>query len=113
MKNNKKKGKGRFLCLLLALLMIFCDVPFAGSAGTLGTAEVKADTLQNGDAVTIRFKDPTGKKYYEDLQIDTSIGETVTLPVRKGYRWKLSGKFRFNGGSKLHSQANITGRLIV
>ena len=101
MKNNKQKSKGRFLCLLLALLMVFIDIPFTGSAGNLGAAEVKADTLQDGDAVTIRFKDPTGRKYYEDLQIDTSIGETVTLPARKGYRWKLSGKFRFNGASKL------------
>ena len=106
MKNNKQKSKGRFLCLLLALLMVFGDLPFAGSAGTLGAAEVKADTLQDGDAVTIRFKDPTGRKYYEDLQIDTSIGETVTLPARKGYRWKLSGKFRFNGASKLTLSAD-------
>ena len=74
MKNNKQKSKGRFLCLLLALLMVFIDIPFTGSAGNLGAAEVKADTLQDGDAVTIRFKDPTGRKYYEDLQIDTSIG---------------------------------------
>ena len=106
MKNNKQKSKGRFLCLLLALLMVFIDIPFTGSAGNLGAAEVKADTLQDGDAVTIRFKDPTGRKYYEDLQIDTSIGETVTLPARKGYRWKLSGKFRFNGASKLTLSAD-------
>ena len=91
MKNNKQKSKGRFLCLLLALLMVFIDIPFTGSAGNLGAAEVKADTLQDGDAVTIRFKDPTGRKYYEDLQIDTSIGETVTLPARKGYRWMQHG----------------------
>ena len=65
MKNNKQKSKGRFLCLLLALLMVFIDIPFTGSAGNLGAAEVKADTLQVGDAVTIRFKDPTGRKYYE------------------------------------------------
>ena len=60
--NNKQKSKGRFLCLLLALLMVFIDIPFTGSAGNLGAAEVKADTLQDGDAVTIRFKDPTGGK---------------------------------------------------
>ena len=35
MKNNKQKSKGRFLCLLLALLMVFIDIPFTGSAGNL------------------------------------------------------------------------------
>lgn len=48
-----------------------------------------------GDPVVIRFADNTGKSYYEDLEIETKVGETIQIPGvpefedAEGSGWKL------------------------
>lgn len=51
--------------------------------------------IQIGDPLTIRFADNKGTKFYEELQIETTMGETVVIPDVPGFAdaegsgWKL------------------------
>lgn len=103
MKKLREKHIRGLLCLLLTILTVLADIPMPGAVfGGEGTvSEVKAEETQNQESVTIRFMDPSGEKEYTDLQMQVNMGDTVRLPVKKGYRWRLTGSFRFIGGSNL------------
>ncbi|MDO4276806.1 MAG: InlB B-repeat-containing protein [Eubacteriales bacterium] len=54
-----------------------------------------ASIIHEGDPVTIKFADPTGKAFYNDLEINTKMGDSVEIPGVPGYEdaegsgWKM------------------------
>lgn len=102
----RKIGKTRitrFLCTLLAAVMIAAGVPLP--EGMLGGAAVQtvsaATELKTGDPVVVRFMNVSGSGYYNSWQLSAKIGDTITLPLRKGCQWKLDEEFRFKGNASI------------
>lgn len=90
-------------CVLLASVLFLTGVPVPWT----GVRTVHAESgLQTGDKIIIRFTDVTGRRYYRDLQTTALIGETITLPALKGYRWSLGGEYSIDGGEKLELLAD-------
>lgn len=78
-----------------------------------GAPEEPGDSnlIQNGDPLRIIFADKTGDAFYETLEIQTKVGETVELPQVPGYegaegsgwKWDLedSDEMKLEAGEEL------------
>lgn len=103
MRKIGKTKTGRFLCTLLAAVLIAVGVPLPGGfvdGASVQTASA-AEELQTGDPVEIRFLNIAGSGYYRSWQMSAKIGDTITLPSKSRCQWNLAKRFHFKGKEKI------------